>query len=612
MISDLTLNTIRERIDIVELVSEYVQLKRAGQSYVGLCPFHGEKTPSFHVHTSKQCFHCFGCHKGGNIFTFLSAIEGLSFPQTVEKLADRAGVTIEKNARTQIRSATPAPAPSELRILEANEWAAKYFHYLLTEVDEGKGALEYLTDRSITPETIKRFQLGVAPKGWNTLLTLMGRRGFQPAELARAGLAIEKSETPGRYYDRFRERLMFPIRNKDGRCIGFGARILKDEPNQPKYLNSPESESFSKRKTLYGLWENQRGIRLAAEAILVEGYMDVIGLAQAGIQNAIATMGTALTEDHCLWIRTLTRKAITVFDPDRAGADAWHRSVHLFLEAGIFARDLTLPEGMDPDEFAIREGAEKFRALCEKAPRQVTKMLKEIAARGSLSEKERGDILTKLTPILIASRRLPDRALLWDDVSMLLNVSHSALQSLVNEKSGVKTATNTSASPRVAARPAPRPGAKKSSLPPLELTFFRLALQKPERFLSHPAEEWLPNLQHPEIHRWLEKLHRSTDPDEFLLTLDQLVQSVEDQELVPYASEGMFIPDERTNSSSAEEFDGVLSGLRRARREREIRALSAQVKLAQKLGDGPEQMSLLEKLRALRAETDKNRLSLEK
>lgn len=393
MFSENTLNSIRERMSIVELVGEYVQLKKSGQGYMGLCPFHNEKTPSFHVHAVKQCFHCFGCHKGGNIFTFLSAIEGLSFPDSVQRLAKRTGVTIET---TQYRRDAPKPEPLNERLLSAQEWAAKYFHYLLTEVPEFRPTQDYLKSRGLTEKTIKKFRIGVAPKGWNTLLTLMQNRKFSFPELVQSGLVIQKEGTT-HGYDRFRERLMFPITDAEGNVIGFGARQLKDEPNQPKYINSPESPLFSKRKTLYGLFENQRGIRLKGEAVIVEGYMDVVGLYERGVENAVATMGTALTEEHAFQLKALTRRVVTVFDPDSAGSDAWHRSVHLFMTCGLFAKDLSLPDGKDPDEFIVAEGAEKFYKLCEKSPRQITKLLKEIAEKGPLSEEESAKLLSDST-----------------------------------------------------------------------------------------------------------------------------------------------------------------------------------------------------------------------
>lgn len=299
-------------------------------------------------------------------------------------------------------------------------------------MDTGKNARAYLIERGLTEHSINKFKLGLAPAGWHTLSELMQKRGFSMSELEQAGLVIPKSSGKG-YYDRFRERLMFPIRDPKGHTIGFGARILTTEKDQPKYLNSPESTLFNKRLQLYGLYENQREIRLRGEAILVEGYMDVVGLFEKGVTNAVATMGTALTEEHCRSLRAHTKKVVTVFDPDAAGKDAWHRSVDIFMRAGMFAKDLELPDGLDPDEFVQQYSAEEFYKRCEAAPRQVTKLLREIATQGALSEEQRAHWLERLTPVLIASRRLPDRALIWDSLALVLNVSVEMLKELSQE-----------------------------------------------------------------------------------------------------------------------------------------------------------------------------------
>jgi DNA primase len=235
LFSEETLTEIRNAVSIVDLVSEYVPLKKAGTSFSGICPFHSEKSPSFYVHPQKQCFHCFGCHKGGNIFTFLSSIEGLPFPEVVRKLADRAGVTLEKTVSRTPYSKAPVTPP---KIEEALEWAAKYFHYLLTESPDYEFARQYLKKRGLSEASIQKFRLGVSPKGWRTLMDLMLKRNFTQENLVQAGLIIVKEDS-NKAYDRFRERIMFPIRNADGKTIGFGARLLGTDENQSKYYPIP-------------------------------------------------------------------------------------------------------------------------------------------------------------------------------------------------------------------------------------------------------------------------------------------------------------------------------------------------------------------------------------
>lgn len=580
-------------MNIVDLVGEYVQLKKSGQAYQGLCPFHSEKSPSFYVHPLKQVFRCFGCQKGGNVFTFLMAIDGLSFPEAVQKLADRTGVKLE-HMRSGERQTNPLEGSE--RQLAALEWASKYFHFLLTQVPDYSFAKEYIAQRGIGPETLARFQIGVAPRGWNTLLRLMLDRKFTFPELVRAGLVVEREGSEHGGYDRFRERLMFPIRNRDGLVVGFGARALKAD-DQPKYLNSPESVLFPKRKLLYGLHESQRGIRQLGEAIFVEGYMDVVGLHQAGVVNAVATMGTALTEEHCAELKPLTRRAVTVFDPDRAGKDAWHRSVHLFLAAGFFAKDLSLPEGQDPDEFIQKEGAEKFYQLCAAAPRQVTKLLKEVAQRGPLSESEISTTLTELTPLLLASRRLPDRAVLWDDISLVLGVSVASLTEIAESAS---KRTGPASPPPVQKAPTPAPKKPAALLNRIDLQFFAACVESPALFLAASKQSWEGGVSDATIKDWLLQLSESENPLNFREKLGKLVHEGAHPELAAAASAGLF--EDPPVKPSASSFEALLDRMKQRQKENEIRALSTQVKLTARMGDLEEQQKLLNRLQELRSQ----------
>lgn len=594
MFSEKTIEEIRSRVDIVELISEYVELKKSGSSYKGLCPFHGEKTPSFMVNSIKQIFHCFGCHKGGNCFTFLTGIEGLNFPEAVKKLAARVGVVIEEDNKFVPRASKPIPVPGEERIYAALEWAAKYFNYLLTEVADYEFAREYCKQRGLSPKTLQKFRMGVSPKNWNTLMTVMLKKGFTFSELVEAGLIIPKDGKPNEGYDRFRNRLMFPITNRDGKVVGFGARLFADEENQPKYLNSPESTLFSKRKILYGLYENQRNIRLRNEAVVVEGYMDVVGLVEKGVNNALATMGTALTDEHCAELKGLTQKVVTVFDPDSAGMDAWHRSVHIFMNNRIFARDLSLPDNLDPDEFVQREGAEAFYNLCNSAPRQITKYLKEIASKGTLSEEESAKQLQNLTPILIASRNLPDRATLWDDISLVFKISREALKELAD--SAMKSrAPQTISSVRSESRPQIKNQAKPAAF---DLEFFKACIRWPERFLETQPSTWEAAIKTPEIKQWLLKLTEAKTIEEFDKHLESLTNLNPSSGLVAAATEELF--EEVPQASGEKLFSAVLDRARRLTAEAEIKSLSVQIKLAQRMGDEPEVLRLLEKLKELR------------
>lgn len=589
--SENTLNQIRERVDIVELVSEYVQLKKSGQGYMGLCPFHGEKTPSFHVHPLKQCFHCFGCQKGGNVFTFLSAIEGLNFPEAVQRLAKRTGVELKEDSSFRRNSNTPMAKPNE-RLISALELATKYFQFLLLEKKEYKFALDYITGRGISRKTIEKFRIGVSPSGWTILTDFLVKRGFNHQELVACGLLIEKED---KRYDRFRKRLMFPITNKEGDVIAFGARILDEQTDrQPKYLNSSESVLFSKRKNLYGLFENQRGIRLRGEAVIVEGYMDVVGLFEAGVTNAVATMGTALTEEHCREMKALTKTIVTVFDADRAGNDAWHRSVHLFINEGLFAKDLSLPHGLDPDEFVLKEGAETFFQLCDKAPRQITKYLKEIASKGALSATETSKYLGELAPILRATKRLPDRAMLWDQIALVLKVSIEALKELIADPLQKETATGMQKSPKIQARIA----AKPPSIDIVDLEFLTAAVAEPDLFLGLPKDRWAKGIKGTQVLHWLSQLADCQNKQEFESRLEALIHSEPGSHLASYATAGLFREEKKSTPGLLE---AVLARVEKRKKEHEIKALSAEIKLAEKLGEEPELLRLLERLKTLRS-----------
>lgn len=599
MFSDSTLNEIRSRCDIVDVIGRYVSLKKSGQGYQGLCPFHNEKTPSFHVHPGKQVYRCFGsCSKGGNVFTFLMEHDGLSFPEAVRKLADEVGVKIEEEPRFSRQ--TPQPiSESQIRASKALELATKYFNHLLTHNKEYAYALKYLEKRGLTKKSIEKFRLGVSPAGWNTLMQFMTKRGFHWEDLLLAGLVVPKEDSKYQGYDRFRERLMFPITDKNGSVVGFGARALK-EGDEPKYLNSPDTPLFNKSKILYGLSENQREIRIKKEVLVVEGYMDVVGLFEAGVANAVAPMGTALTPEHCREIKTLSQKVITVFDPDQAGISAWHRSMPIFLENGLFAKDVTLPAGLDPDEFVKKEGAEKFYGLCDKAPQQITKYLKEIAEKGVLGEKDRDRYLQELIPILVASRRLPDKgAVLWDDVSRLLNISFEALKKLIQEsptRHSLPAPTPVKNSPRT-------PSAHKQSRQkkfPLDWEFFKSALKSPEAFFAFPKENWVGFLKDPELETILIRLWETQSASTLLTELEELAKTQSCPEILDVISEPL-LRDVATATNEPNWFPEVAKRMSERRQKAQIHGLANQVRMSQRLGNEEEQLKLLEQLRKLKA-----------
>ncbi len=361
---------IKERLDIAEVIGRYVHLQKAGRNLKGLCPFHSEKTPSFFVFPEGQGWHCFGCNRGGDLFTFVMEREGWDFRTTLEELARQAGVELRPRTPTEVQAAAEGD-----RLRAALEAAAGYYHTLLLTAPQAAFARDYLKRRGFVPETITHFQLGYSLSSWDALRTELFGQGFTVEEMVKAGLLVEKEG--GGTYDRFRNRLMIPIYDRQGRIVAFGSRALAPE-DQPKYMNSPQTPLFDKSRVLFGLHHATQAIRQADMAVIVEGYMDVMIAHQAGYANVVAPMGTALTEAHLKQLQRLTHRFILALDPDAAGIEATLRGLDVARETldrqweAIFdprglvgyegrlqadIRVLSLPDGLDPDELILQAPA---------------------------------------------------------------------------------------------------------------------------------------------------------------------------------------------------------------------------------------------------------------
>jgi len=360
---------VKDRTDILDVVSGYVTLSKAGQNFKGLCPFHSEKSPSFMVSPSRQIFHCFGCGTGGNAFTFVMKMEGTSFPETVRELARKAGIAVPDAAQ----GARPSQDTGNREKLETlNEVAQAWFMHNLTQAEAGRDARLYLKERGMFEDTLEAFGFGYAPDSWDGLLKHLLKQGYTLPDLLAGGLITTK-EGSGRnpkdasgYYDKFRARVMFPIRDLRKKVIGFGGRILGE--GMPKYLNSPETPLFNKSRALYLLEKAREAAGKTDTLIIVEGYFDAIALHQAGITNVVATLGTALTPDHIRIIRRYVTKVVLLFDPDEAGVRAALRTLDLFVDSGLGVKVISLPSGDDPDTFIRNQGTEVFAQMQEKAP----------------------------------------------------------------------------------------------------------------------------------------------------------------------------------------------------------------------------------------------------
>lgn len=350
------IDAVRTAADIVSVVQEYVTLRKRGQNYFGICPFHEEKTPSFSVHPGRQIFHCFGCGKGGNVISFLMEIERISFVEAVQRLAEKFGIPLPV-----VQDEGEGPSESEL-LTRANGLAKDYFHRQLKQAGTpgARAAREYLKSRRYTDEVVDRFTLGYAPDGWENLAAEARKSGLSQGTFLKAGLLKEGKER-GKPYDTFRHRLIFPIRNLSGRVIGFGGRRLREEtegPDSAKYINSPETAVYRKGRELYGLWEARNEIRRRELAVIVEGYTDAVSLTTADVDIVVASLGTSLTDGQAALLHRFTEHAVLMYDSDEAGLAAARRAVDVLVEAGITPRIVILPEGDDPDSYVQREGGE--------------------------------------------------------------------------------------------------------------------------------------------------------------------------------------------------------------------------------------------------------------
>jgi DNA primase len=356
MISSGPVELIRERLDIVDLVREYIpSLKKSGKSYKACCPFHSEKTPSFYVDPAKQMFYCFGCQEGGDIFSFVMKIENMSFNEAGEKLAQKAGIMWKQS------SALTSQEKEKLEIKKALD-LAKAFYKKQLHTTAGKKGLEYLTKRNFSKETIEKFELGFASEKRDLFVQTAMKRGFSGDILARAGLMVN---SPQGQRDYFFGRVMFPIINHRNETVGFGGRVL--EKKEPKYLNSPETRVFSKSRVLFGLGQAAQAIRRSEKALLLEGYTDVIACHQAGFENAVAPLGTSFTHEHAKLLKRYCNEVIVLFDPDTAGLNAALRATFILMEAGLFVKVAKLGNNLDPDEFISKFGRESFERVINEA-----------------------------------------------------------------------------------------------------------------------------------------------------------------------------------------------------------------------------------------------------
>lgn len=471
------IDRVREASNLVDIIGQYVELRRTGGNYQGLCPFHHEKSPSFSVSEDKQVYHCFGCKASGNVYSFVQNYQGLSFPEAVEYLASRAAIPLPEVQG----SSRGEGSDTKQRYFKINALAAQFYHQNLLNLPADHIVKKYLEQRGLSDELVSAYKLGYAPDAWSDLSQAFQSKRVPMNEAEQLGLIKSRQGKTG-HYDLFRHRVMFPIFSPTGQCIGFGGRVLSKE-QQPKYLNSPDSPVFHKGKVFYGLDHSAKYIRSEDETIVVEGYMDWLALAKVSVNNIVATLGTALTHDHARLMKRYTNRVLLLFDGDEAGKAAARRSLPILLSEGLMARGLFLPDRLDPDEFIKERGETALRQLIAQAPDLFDLISTELwlTAKGSPTAKVQ--LLDELAPILATAQDARLRRLYVQNLTRLLDVEASLVEQSVAMAGKPATPGKPTIGPAqrpVEARPAPSvtPKIDLAKIPRVELELLNLVLLK--------------------------------------------------------------------------------------------------------------------------------------
>lgn len=521
---------ITDSNNLVEVISQYTQMKRTGSQLMGRCPFpdHAEKTPSFSVSESKQVYHCFGCGKSGNIFSFLRDYQGMGFPEAVEYLADRAGIPMPVPQSPVAQDAEEKLRERKRQISEANKLAARYFFNQFKNLPNQHPVREYVKKRGLKNETLETFQIGFAGSDWDGLVNHLSSKSISK-EIAEAAQLIRAKQGGGGYFDLFRERLIFPIQNHLGDAIAFGGRIIFD--GQPKYLNSPETPVFSKSRTLYGLHHTAKYIRSEDLVIVVEGYMDAVSLYQAGIQNVVAIMGTALTPDHCRMLKRMTNHVLVLLDGDAAGQNAAERSLPVLLSQGLYPRGLVLPDGQDPDDFVKTEGVEVLKQKIQKSEDLFKIVLKDWMSAYTGEAQQKVQLADRARPVFEQMSDLRLKKLYVQELAQQMQVHPNWLVEALGGRtqlSKIPNATMTTASP-VPTKSESEFEIELKSAPSVEQTLLSLAIKSRANFLifsESKVESFITSLGVKNVLEIASNLSRQ-GPEKFDRLLSLLVSKVD-------------------------------------------------------------------------------------
>ena len=572
---------IRNRVNIVDLVSEYVTLKKAGRNHIGLCPFHREKTPSFTVNAEKQIYHCFGCGEGGNAFSFLMKVNNMTFPEAVRHLAGKLGVTLPSR---ELSAEERSHRDLRESLIRANRIAAAFYEKTLRSA-AGSRCREYLETRGIRPAVVETFRLGYAPDGWRALRDHLQREKVSQRHAELAGLLVARPDGDG--YDRFRGRLMFPIEDINGSVIAFGGRIIGD--GEPKYLNSPESALYVKGRNLYGLSRAKNALRKDETLIIVEGYFDLLALWNAGLSNVVATLGTALTREQVDLIRRYTGSVAVTFDTDAGGKAALERSMSLFLERGMKAKAVVLPEGKDPDEFVSRHGRDAFLEEIRRARALVDYYIDEVIGTTRTLD-ERRDAWKAALPFMAGIADPVERGQFMQRVAERLGVDEGLVRREVSRL-------------EAAQRQPESPPARRTTGPvdPVELSLVRMMIENPARVREIDRENLLACFTSGPLKSLGESIvesHRRGQP----ARLAELIERVADRAVREKLLEAAFSAEPRDDALRDRLFDDTVRKIRQRWYREKQRDLRVRLLRAQEAGDQDLCNRLLDEKERLRHE----------
>ncbi len=570
--NEALVNEIKGRLSIINLVESYTSVKKTGKGYVALCPFHDDSNPSMHVDDDKGLFHCFSCGAGGDIFGFYMRYNNLSFPETLSELAKKAGVTIERQTES-----TPKKSPNS-SLYKINAVAAKYYRKMLQESPKGKAGRDYLEKRNIPEETSKEFIFGFAPDGWDNLAQFLAKNKVPLIVAEKVGLIVKRKNTDG-YYDRFRNRLMFPICNVDGKVIGFGGRRV-DEEDDPKYINSPESDIYQKRKSFYGINKSKDFIRREDRAIIVEGYTDFLSLYSSEIKNVVATLGTSLTREHASMIRRYTNNIVFIFDGDVSGQKAIVGSLNVLLQEGLSPRIAPLPAGTDPDSYIKEIGEKKFTEEIENSVDWADFWFDMTVSKQRKGLITRKQMLEGIVELIEYIKDPVERSFRIKKAAEMLGISESEIYSLVKRGRGQSKTTATTT---------------KTKYPTIEKQLMTVLVKFPDLHVQLSKEDWSELISNAEIKSIIQVIidEESTDPSSLLLRF-------EDNAAHEIISEALLSSPGVTDTQTASKIvQGCIEKLKLAKLDEKLRTLRVEIDEARKGKDVELEKQLLEEYRDL-------------